>query len=281
MKNYLLYNPLSSNGTVDADLDKLASSENDIRVDITTITDYGEFLASLEPDDRITLCGGDGTVNVFAQNILGLELKNEVYLYPIGTGNDFARDLGKERCATPDFPITQYIKNLPTVTVNGEERVFINGVGYGIDGYCCEMGDKQKKESDKPVNYTAIAIKGLLFDYKPTTATVTVDGKSFTYKNVWICPTMNGRYYGGGMLCAPEQTRDGKQLSLVLMHKGGKLRTLCVFPSIFKGKHIDHKKTVAMHIGKDILVEFDSPRPLQIDGETYLNVSSYHAKVNG
>ena len=69
----------------------------------------------------------------------------------------------------------KYLKELPSVTVNGKESLFINGVGYGIDGYCCEIGDELRKKSDKPVNYAGIAIKGLLFHFKPRNATVTAD----------------------------------------------------------------------------------------------------------
>ena len=66
--------------------------------------------------------------------------------------------------------------------------------------------------------------KGLLFHYKPTNATITVDGKKHTYKKVWLAPTMNGRYYGGGMMPAPNQERIGKKkkVTLMVMHGTGK-----------------------------------------------------------
>ena len=41
------------------------------------------------------------------------------------------------------------------------------------------VGDEQRAASDKKVDYTGIAIKGLLFHYKPTNATVTVDGVTY------------------------------------------------------------------------------------------------------
>ena len=132
----------------------------------------------------------------------------------------------------------------------------------------------------KKVDYTAIAIKGLLFHYKARNARVTVDGKAYSYKNVWIAPTMLGRYYGGGMIPTPGQDRrdpEGK-LSLMVFHGAGRLRTLCIFPGIFKGKHIKHKKQVAIHSGYEITVEFDRPTPLQIDGETIPNVTKYTAR---
>ena len=162
--------------------------------------------------------------------------------------------------------------------------MFINGVGYGIDGYCCEVGDMLHEKNDnentnKPINYTSIAIKGLLFHYKPTNATVTVDGKKHTYKKVWLAPTMNGKYYGGGMMPTPEQKRlqAEKKLSILVFHNSGKLKTLMIFPSLFKGKHIEYTKQVDILSGKEITVEFDRPAALQIDGETILNVTKYTA----
>lgn len=168
------------------------------------------------------------------------------------------------------------------VIVGGDGTLnrFINGVGFGIDGYCCQVGDALKKIPGKKVNYTGIAIKGLLFRFKSRNARVTVDGKEYAYRKVWIAPTMHGRYYGGGMMAAPSQDRgnaDGT-LSLVVLHGAGRFRTLCAFPGIFKGKHVKHTKMVAVHTGYEIKVEFDRPTPLQIDGETILNVTSYTAR---
>lgn len=278
---YILYNPLASSGECTKDAQALeVLYTNSKLIDVTQITNYPVFLSGMEKDDEIILCGGDGTLNRFANAIRNIPIKNNVFYYACGSGNDFVRDIGKQKGATPTFRINKYLKNLPTVTVNGEERVFLNGVGFGIDGYCCEVGDQLRETSDKPVNYTSIAVKGLLFHYKPTNATITVDGHKHTYEKVWLAPTMNGRYYGGGMIPTPGQQRLSKNntLSLMVFYGSGKLKTLCVFPSIFKGEHIKHKNMVEILKGKEITVEFDRPTPLQIDGETILNVTKYHAK---
>jgi len=129
------------------------------------------------------------------------------------------------------------------------------------------------------VNYTAIAIKGLLFHYRPTGAKVTVNGVTHTYKKVWLAPTMNGRFYGGGMMPTPEQKRNSDKLSTMIFHDAGKLKTLMIFPSLFKGEHIKHTKQVEILTGNEITVEFDRPVALQIDGETILGVSSYTATM--
>ena len=277
-KAYILYNLSAGYKTScdDIELLQVILYDEPVFVEITKIKDYRVFLGGLDPEDCIVLCGGDGTLNRFINAADGISFDNEVLYYPIGTGNDFAKELGHEKGCTP-FPITDYIKNLPVVTVKGRQYRFLNGVGYGIDGYCCEVGDALKKETDKPVSYTAIAIKGLLFHYKPTAAAVTVDGVTHTYKKVWIAPTMIGRYYGGGMIPAPHQNRNNAAhtVSVAVLHDSGKLKTLCVFPSIFKGEHIRHTEMTDVFTGHEITVAFDRPRPLQIDGETIAGVMEY------
>ncbi len=281
MANYkILYNPLSGHDTnedkVKQELAPFLKDDELEFFDATKIESYAEFLKTLPADAKILIVGGDGTLNRFI-NGAG-EYANSVYYYASGSGNDFWTDLGKKKGDAP-VCIDEYLKNLPVVCVNGKEYKFLNGVGFGIDGYCCEVGDKLKAEG-KPVNYTSIAVKGLLFKFKPRNAEVTVDGETKSYKKVWIAPTMHGRYYGGGMIPTPAQDRlngEGK-LSVCLMHGSGKLSTLMVFPKIFKGEHVKKVKKVAVLSGNEITVKFAKPCALQIDGETILNVTEYTAK---
>lgn len=279
-KAYIFYNPLAGDGTCREDVDLLEVTLTDeyVLCDMTKSETYETLLFSMDPDDYMILCGGDGTLNRFVNLAEDLDIPNEILYFPTGTGNDFALDLGRRYCSDP-FPITKYLKELPSVTVKNKTCRFLNGIGYGIDGYCCEVADELRKKSDDPVNYTAIAAKGLLFHYKPTKATVTVDGKKRTYEKVWLAPTMHGRFYGGGMMPTPEQDRKGNRgkLSVMVLHGSGKLKTMMMFPSIFKGEHVKYNKHVDILTGHSIKVEFDRPVALQIDGETVLNVTEYQA----
>lgn len=285
MKYHVLYNPLAGDGSGPEKAKALSKLYQDevCYHEITKLDCPAEFFSALTENDTIILCGGDGTINRFVNDTEGIDLRCEILYCATGTGNDFLHDIGKETDESP-LRLKEYLKDLPMVEVKGKTYRFLNNVGFGIDGYCCEVGDALKQEAEAKgesakVNYTAIAIKGLLFHYKPTGATVIVDGKEFRYEKVWLAPTMKGRYYGGGMMPTPEQDRSNpsKELSLMLMYGSGKIKTLTVFPSIFKGEHIKHTKMVAIHRGKDIRVTFDSPAAVQIDGETILGVTSYHA----
>lgn len=279
---YALYNPFAGNQTCEEQSKKLREFYSPDELEFRSMADinYSEFFPSLNADDKVIICGGDGTLNRFVNDTRDIAITNDILYYAAGSGNDFLRDLGKEKGTVP-FKINQYIENLPSVTVNGRETLFINAVGFGIDGYCCEVGDEMRKKSNgKPVNYTSIAIKGLLYAFRPTDATVVIDGKEKRYKKVWIAPTMHGRFYGGGMIAAPDQRRDAPdgKFSVVIWHGSNKLKTLMVFPSIFKGEHVKHSECIDIVRADEVTVKFDKPCALQIDGETILNVTEYSAR---
>ena len=97
---YILYNSKAGNGESLTDLKKTFDGNYKI-VDALKIKDYNLFLSGLEKDDCIIIAGGDGTLNHFANDVADIKFENDVLLYPNGTGNDFARDLGKEKGCQP------------------------------------------------------------------------------------------------------------------------------------------------------------------------------------
>ena len=282
-KYNVLYNPLAGNGKGENAAKKLKELLNGDELtftDMTKVSDYRALFASMPEDERVIVSGGDGTLNRFINDTEEVVFANPVYYYATGSGNDFLKDIGGNVGDKP-VCIDKYLKALPTVDVKGKSYRFINGIGYGIDGYCCEVGDKLRETSDKPINYAGIAIKGLLFHYHPTSATVIVDGVEHKYKKVWLAPTMNGRYYGGGMIPTPKQDRLNKEhtVSVMVYYGSGKIKSLAVFPSIFKGEHVNQKEMVEVLSGKEITVRFDSPAALQVDGETIIGVTEYSVRT--
>lgn len=279
MMYYVLYNPLSGCGHGRERAEKLNDIvEGEKKFCDITETDYCDFFAKAD-GNPVIICGGDGTLNRFINETEGIRQagKNEILYYACGSGNDFLRDIGDS--GEKPVKIDKYLENLPKVEVNGKTCSFLNNVGFGIDGYCTETGDELRESGKENINYAMIAIKGMLGKFKPVNAVVTIDKQVYVFEKVWLAPTMNGRFYGGGMIPTPEQDRlsdDGK-LSVMLFYGGGKIKTLAAFPAIFKGEHVKHTDMVKVLTGYDIRVKFDKPCPLQIDGETVKNVSEYHA----
>lgn len=280
-KYYVLYNPICSGGKGKDSIKRLNSFRFDgelVSVDITTIKDYSEFFDSIDSEDSVIICGGDGTLNRFTNDTQSIEINNKILYYACGNGNDFIRDIGLVAGDKP-IEVNKYLKNLPYVTVKGNTYRFINNVGFGIDGYCTQVGDEMRAAHKENINYAAIAIKGMLGGFHPVNAEITVDGKTERFKKVWLAPTMKGRYYGGGLMPTPKQNRldPDETLSVMVFHTRSKLKALAAFPSIFQGEHVKYTKMVKIFTGKDITVKFDRPCPLQIDGKTILDVTEYHA----
>jgi len=160
-KYNVLYNPLAGNGKGENAAKKLKELLNGDELtftDMTKVSDYRALFASMPEDERVIVSGGDGTLNRFINDTEEVAFANPVYYYATGSGNDFLKDIGGNVGDKP-VCIDKYLKALPTVDVKGKSYRFINGIGYGIDGYCCEVGDKLRETSDKPINYAGIAIK--------------------------------------------------------------------------------------------------------------------------
>ena len=279
--NYILYNPKSNNENNDLNIIHGAENLEDIGVKKICWLglDVAAFCAELTSDDRVMICGGDGTLHYFANNTYDFDFPCPVYALRSGTGNDFLTDVG-QLGNDELIDIRGYLKNLPEVEVNGEKRRFINGVGLGIDGRVCVEVDKAKKNTNKKVSYTPVAVRLLAFDYKRPNARVTVDGVTHEYTKVWMAGTMKGRYFGGGMMVAPQQDRDSGKISIMVMHGGSRAKTLGVFLKIFKGTHVKHKEMIDIFEGNEVTVEFETPSDMQIDGETVENVTRYTVRLN-
>ena len=266
---YYLYNSLANNGI------RPEVAPGTELIDAVGL-DYAAYLKGLAPEDEVVLVGGDGTVNYFVNAVKDTEIRNNIYLLGCGTGNDFLHDI--DRQPGEEVLLNPYLTNLPTVFVNGLEQRFVNNMGFGIDGYCCEVADQIKeKNPQEKIDYSGIAIKGLLFHFKPCHAEVTVDGVKHEFDHVWIAPTMKGKYYGGGMKMAPDQDRFSDKLTVVVYHCRSKLKALIAFPSIFKGEHVQKTGMVSVFTGNEVHVKFSRLCAAQIDGETVLNVTEYRA----
>ena len=281
---HVFYNPLSDNQKGKRNAEKLSDTfpgEIIDYADITAVDDIYEKITSLDEADTVVISGGDGTLSRFVNEVGERRFERPIYFYPSGSGNDFFHDV-RDNAENGMVRLNEYIENLPILSINGKDYRFLNGVGYGLDGYCCERCNTlSQKNPQKKKNYTLIALDALLFKYKPTNAKITVDGVVHNYTKVLMAPTMNGRYFGGGMKIAPDRDRlrASEDVSVIVTHGLSKLKIIQLFPTIFKGKHVKYTKYIDVLTGKNITIEYDRPAPLQIDGENMQSVDICHISV--
>lgn len=263
----LLYNPLSRNGKNDHFIEKikkeLKKQGNPVVVySLLTIDDPQAFISNCEVDDRIIIVGGDGTINRLANRIYGLDIKQSIFIYQAGTGNDFVRSLKVKQKLVP---IKTYIENLPYVEYEGQKQYFLNGAGAGLDGYTGYLVNNSRFKKNK-LNYFRHAFEAFA-KFKPIGAHITIDGKTWYEKKVWFASVMHASYFGGGMKIAPQAKRDQAELDLVVVKKIPKWLLILIFPTIYLGLHTMFKRYVKIIKGTDITISFDTPTYLQIDGD--------------
>ena len=142
---YLLFNPLANSGNGEKTKNEVKTFleqqlgetlEEKSVIDL----DSKKFLSSLKETDKVVLLGGDGTLMHFANAIKGTKFKCPIYLYKAGTGNDFLNDVIME-VKDNLIQINKYLENLPTVYINDKEYLYLNGIGFGLDGTACEIAD--------------------------------------------------------------------------------------------------------------------------------------------
>ena len=278
--NYILFNPLSSNGTskkhvqIIEELLQKDNKEYEI-IDLVEASKNIEYYSSkIHRNDSMIIVGGDGTLHRFVNGIKHIQNNSKVYLYRGGTGNDFSRDFSKETL----IDITENIKNLPTVTVNGNEELFLNGCGFGVDGEVCLMMEN-KSNKKKGLNYFKSAIM-LLKNFKRYNLEIEVDGIRHTYKNVWFTVVNNGKYFGGGMKVTPDSDRNDRILEACIIHSVSFWKLLLIFPLIFIGKHMWFKEVgISVIKGQTFKVVSDTPQVFQTDGEVVKNVKEFEIKI--
>jgi YegS/Rv2252/BmrU family lipid kinase len=273
----ILYNPISRNGAntniVEKVVKKMKKKHESVRVkSLLEIEDKKEFLSNLDPETKIIIVGGDGTLNRVANEIRGIENLPEIYLYKAGTGNDFLRSLKNKKKLTR---IDQYLINLPNVTFKNEDIVFLNGIGLGFDALVCHTVEESKKKKNK-LNFFSSVFKSLK-NFQPFDFEVEIDGKRQRFEVAWFVSIMNSKYFGGGMKIAPKADRESDTLEVVVIHGISKFKLSLFFPLIYLGWHTGIKN-VKVFTGKNIKVFSDLPAYVQIDGDVYDNVLELEAR---
>ena len=279
---YILFNPLSSNGKSIEVMEKLKGKlakdgHPSEAFDIIEVSkDIDSFLNRTDKDDKIVILGGDGTLHYFVNGIRNIVIEQEIFLYKGGTGNDFSREFKNKEIIN----ITPYIKGLPTFKINGDEnnKVFINGVGFGLDGaVCCGVNDRGTKKSGLADIKNVLS---LIKNFPRYDLEVWVDGVRHTYKKVWLATVTNGKYFGGGMKISPVSDRTDDILEMYVIHSVSFPKLLCIFPTIFIGKHMLFKKVgISLVKGRHFKSVSNAPLPFQSDGEVVVDVNEIEVNM--
>lgn len=213
---------------------------------------------------HIVAMGGDGTVNEVVNGLLDREATLGVI--PAGTGNDFVRMTG-----IPNDPIaaldvlTGGVERTVDVACVADDRIFVNGLGIGIDAQVARDVLQMERMRGAPA-YLCAAIKQV-FRFQAFPVTLAVEG----WKLELTCLSLgiaNGKFCGGGFKLAPNADITDGRIDIAAIEDFPKLERLLRLPQARAGKHL-HLRQVHYRQVSDVTVT--SPKKLiaHIDGEPY------------
>ena len=247
--------------------------------------DAGRLLREARRDgvECVVLVGGDGTLNDAVQGYLdpqgNVVAGPDLGLIPSGTGGDFRRTFGigdapeeaAERVLTAR-PRPLDLGLLSVTSHRGElvRRAFINITSFGIGG----LTDRIVNSSPKWIGGKAAFFLGTLRAmavYRNAPVRVRVDGEIWLEAPIFNVALANGRFFGGGMMIAPEADPADGLLDVVALHDMSRLQSARLAQHIYKGAHLGQAgvrvargrriEAEPLATGTEVLVDMDGETP--------------------
>ncbi len=213
---------------------------------------------------HLVCIGGDGTLNEIVQAIA----HTEIILVPVsaGTGSDFVKTTSMR-----DIPsVVKAIKNntsssidLGKISRNGESRYFLNILEVGFGAEVMERVNSRKKVHDGR-SFTS-AVLASVPSYKPYEVKISHDDETQTLKIAEMI-VANGKYFGGGMLAAPDAVLNDGLFDVHIVKGAGKIQLLMKLRKLRDGSHVKDSMVTSL---KTSHIRIEGNAPIEIDGENY------------
>ncbi|MEI8702458.1 diacylglycerol kinase family lipid kinase [Mesorhizobium mediterraneum] len=218
--------------------------------------------------DLVIAAGGDGTASEVADGLLQAFAESgrtaELGLLPCGAGIDFARGLGlpaevdltlkriaQAKARKVDAGRISYVDDHGALA----SRHFINIASLGLSGATDRAvnADKRKgRVSAKALFYWRTVWEFMRYRFQDVV--ITVDDGVPVEARVALVAVANGRFFGGGMMIAPDAEMDDGLFDIVILRAAGKLKLIWDIRLLYGGRHRDHPAITILR-GKKVVVE--------------------------
>jgi diacylglycerol kinase (ATP) len=214
----------------------------------------------------LILGGGDGSVS----SVVDFLAHHDVVLglLPLGTANDFARTLG---IPSDIEGACQTIAGGKVVDVDlglAGDNYYVNVASVGLGVEATRALSPWMKKSTGPLAYPVAAIKAFL-NHQPFTARLTFpdgDHEPVEYERLLQVAVGNGRFYGGGMVVAPESGIDDRRLDIYAIELGRRRDLIGIARYLRSGDFI-REEGVSHFRTERVRLETEPDLPTNIDGE--------------
>ncbi|MBO4587250.1 MAG: diacylglycerol kinase family lipid kinase [Bacteroidales bacterium] len=211
--------------------------------------------------DCVVAVGGDGSVNDVAQ---GLKDSNTFMgIIPCGSGNGLARSLKipLKPAAAIKLLNQQNEHTIDSIVIN-DKYISVNAAGVGFDAYIARLMKAAKTRGFAA--YTNLILREYA-SYKNNTYRLTVDGRTLE-RSAWFIAIANGRQFGYNLSVAPKAQLSDGLIDISIIDKIPLDHILITAPMAFMNL-LDHSQHAEMFRAKDIVIEGNVHKWVNIDGE--------------
>lgn len=218
--------------------------------------------------DLVIAAGGDGTASEVADGLLQAREEGgrttELGLLPCGTGIDFARGLGlpteidatlkriaEAKARAVDAGRICYIDEHGALA----SRHFINIASLGLSGATDRAvnADKRKgRMSAKALFLWRTVVEFVRYRFQDVR--ITVDDGDPVEARMALVAVANGKFFGGGMMIAPDAELADGQFDIVILRAAGKLKLIWDIRLLYGGRHRNHPAITILR-GRKVVVE--------------------------
>jgi lipid kinase YegS len=224
--------------------------------------------------DTIVACGGDGTVNEVVNGIEGTQVSFGII--PVGTANDFARQVGipDDPGGAMDIILRRKPVVIDTAAMNG--RRFLNVSSGGIGAEATAETPADAKASFGPVAYFIAGLRKLAA-FEPQRALFETADVRFE-EDFLLFAIGNARATGSGTLVTPRASvRDGL-LDVCIVSAMPRKDFAKLVLRVRRGEHLDSEGVRYLQVPW-FRITSRTPLTVNVDGETTeLRQAKYEAR---
>ena len=291
MKVGVVLNPVAGGGRLKRDWPQVAAALRrhfgEVELRETQASGDAERLAldfAADGFGLVVAAGGDGTASEVAHGLLQAADEGcgtaELALIPCGTGIDFARGLGlphnldalvariaEAKGRKIDAGRISYVDDHGALA----SRHFINIASLGLSGATDRAvnADRRKgRVSAKALFYWRTVAEFVRYRFQHVR--IAIDDGEPVEARMALVAVANGKFFGGGMMVAPDAALDDGQFEIVILRAANKLGLIRDIRLVYGGQHRNHPAITILR-GRKVTVEpigDDDAALVDIDGES-------------
>ncbi|CAN5367931.1 diacylglycerol kinase [soil metagenome] len=194
--------------------------------------------------DALVVAGGDGVISIALQALATCDVP--LGIIPAGTGNDHAREYALptgDPEAAADIVADGWAETVDLGRIesgargNRQVKWFGTVVATGFDSLVSDRTNRMKWPHGR-MRYN-VAMLAELSKLRLLPFRLVLDGTREITTDLTLVAFGNTRSYGGGMRICPNANHSDGLLDVTMVHSASRTRLIRLFPTVFKGTHID------------------------------------------